>query len=86
MVRIIQIIRKYFTSLDNGMACMWGQGKFGQLSLGDTCQDVKVPTQLSASLFHDKKILKIACGARHTIFLTGNQQTFFGSISLLTIY
>ncbi len=57
--------------IGDGLAYVWGQGKFGQLGQSDTCQDVKVPTPLSATLFNNRKITKIVCGARHTIFLTG---------------
>jgi alpha-tubulin suppressor-like RCC1 family protein len=57
--------------IGDGIAYTWGQGKFGQLGLSDTCQDVKAPIPLNAALFDNSKIIKIACGARHTIFLTG---------------
>jgi alpha-tubulin suppressor-like RCC1 family protein len=64
----------------DGIVYTWGQGKFGQLGLSDTCQDVKAPTPLNAALFNNSKIIKIACGARHTIFLTeGNAVYTCGS-------
>lgn len=63
--------RSHNIIIGDGTVYMWGQGKFGQLGLGDACQDVKVPTPLSPTLFNNRKIIKIACGARHTLFLTG---------------
>jgi len=66
----------YYTNVilyfaDNGEVFIWGCGSEGQLGLGNDIDKQIVPAQLS----FDDKVLQLACGYYHTMFVTGNEMS-----------
>ena len=62
----------------------WGRGRYGQLGLGDSLDSLQ-PCKIKA--LSDKRVVKLAAGARHTLALTadckvGYQCTLLVSISV----
>ncbi|KJE88999.1 hypothetical protein CAOG_00561 [Capsaspora owczarzaki ATCC 30864] len=57
---------------NEGMVYAWGANGYGQLGLGDTDKRTK-PTMLSRLepvVMHESRIIQVACGYFHTLFLT----------------
>jgi alpha-tubulin suppressor-like RCC1 family protein len=54
---------------------MWGEAKFGQLGLSKREDVVQHPVCISDisenQLFGQQHVIQVACGSRHSIFLTG---------------
>jgi len=59
-----------------GRLFVWGLNDFGQLGLGDT-NDRRTPEELTA--LNGKTIRKIACGATHSVILSGRDVFTFGN-------
>jgi E3 ubiquitin-protein ligase HERC4 len=49
---------------------VWGHAASGQLAVGETDDDVKLPTQVPYYEGFTSKVVDIACGSQHTVFLT----------------
>ncbi|CAD2092006.1 regulator of chromosome condensation, putative [Plasmodium vinckei brucechwatti] len=68
-----QTIRKISCGLEHIVALMhnynvfvWGNNKYGQLGIGDTTKEISTPLLV----YFNEKVIDIACGNNHSIFLT----------------
>jgi hypothetical protein len=68
---------------------MWGEGKFGQLGLASREEIVRFPICISDlsenQFFGQQRIIQVACGSRHSIFLTGNNSLTFALFLSLSL-
>ncbi|CXI41575.1 regulator of chromosome condensation, putative [Plasmodium berghei] len=71
-----QAIRKISCGLEHIIALMhnynifvWGNNKYGQLGIGDTTKEISTPLLV----YFNEKVIDIACGNNHSIFLTESE-------------
>jgi alpha-tubulin suppressor-like RCC1 family protein len=71
-----------FAIADTGAVYSWGRNDKGQLGLGDT-KDRKCPTLVEA--LSGYRVVKIATGKNHSLFLTGKMFNLFFEIYLVSL-
>jgi len=58
-----------FAVTEDGVVYGWGMGSNGQLSTGDSEDDVWQPIVLKAKALENKKVILVAAGGQHTVLL-----------------
>ena len=55
---------------------VWGHAASGQLAVGETDDDIKLPKRVPYYEGFTPKVVDIACGSRHTVFLTNDGMVY----------